>query len=45
MDLIHRTGIVEHLDPADLYPATPEVFGALSHAVADAEQWIAAHRG
>jgi len=44
MTLLRRSGIIDHLDPANLYPATVEVFGALDAAVADAERWIAERR-
>ncbi len=44
MTLLRRSGIIERLDPANLYPATAEVFGALDAAVADAQGWIGARR-
>ena len=37
---LRRTGIIEHLDPGNIYPATAVVFGALDDAVADALRWI-----
>ncbi len=44
MNLLRRTGIIEHLDPRDLYPATPVLFDALDAAYADARRWIGGHR-
>jgi SulP family sulfate permease len=44
MAQLRRTGIIDHLDPANLYPARPELFGALDDAVADARRWIDEHR-
>lgn len=43
MDLLTRTGIIEHLDRRNLYPATPELFGSLNAALADAQRWIREH--
>ena len=44
MRQLRRTGILEHLDPTNLYPATPEIFGALDEALDSARDWISEHR-
>lgn len=41
---LRRTGVLGHLDPADLYPATAQVFGALDAAYRDGQQWVEQHQ-
>jgi hypothetical protein len=37
-----RSGVMDQLGEENIYPETDEAFGALDHALADAEAWIGA---
>lgn len=41
MSVLKRSGTLDHLGASTVFPARPEVFGALEDAVTEATQWIA----
>ena len=42
---LRRSGVADRLGPDGVFPARPEIFGALDDAVAEAEAWIARSSG
>jgi len=45
LEQLRRTRVLDHLEPHNVYPATPLVGEALRNAYADAERWLTSKAG